>query len=64
MISLKHIKNSCVVLQKLSNSNFGLKICPVSLNQLHMRAQPYAYKDGWNVTCLWFTEHFHPCNQG
>ena len=31
MISLKHIKNGCLVLRKQSNSNFHLKICPVSL---------------------------------
>ena len=57
MISLKHLKNGGLVLRKKYNSNFRLKICPVSLtSHLHMRAQPYVYKDGWNVTCLWFSE--------
>jgi len=45
--SLEHIKKGCVVLRKYSNSNFRLKICPVSLTfHLHMRVLPYAYKDG------------------
>jgi len=35
MISLKHIKNGCLVLRKQSNSNFHLKICPVSLTSAH-----------------------------
>jgi len=46
-ISLKHIKNGGAVLRKIIKLKFCLKICPVSLtSHLHMRAQPYAYKDG------------------
>ena len=50
-ISLMHVNNGCVVLRKQSNSNFRLKICPISLtSHLYMCTKPFAYNDGWKVT--------------
>ena len=51
IISLKHIKNGCVILRKkiklkLSSKDLSSLIC--------ICAQAIVYKDGWNVTCLWF----------